>query len=237
MTTPVTWHRTRQRLRGNVVLVGRCKVVIVLCRKASTRAFDAADEQAFARALDHTARALEQAARYASARQSAQMMAGALDLLPVPLAIIDRAGEVLFRNREAVGISSREDKLKSLAAFAERLLSGEDPPTIKDHELSGIFPGEWDGWHLRAFRLPDGATGAVVFGPQRPQPRQVAPELTDREREIAALVIEGLTNREIATALSISVNTVKRHLKNAFLKTNVRSRPELVAKLMKERRG
>lgn len=51
-----------------------------------------------------------------------------------------------------------------------------------------------------------------------------AMQLTDREREIAALVASGLTNQEIAERLIISLNTVKRHVKAIFRKLNVHSR-------------
>lgn len=50
------------------------------------------------------------------------------------------------------------------------------------------------------------------------------PKLTDREREIALLVVDGLTNREIAAGLSISENTVKTQLKRIFEKLGVNSR-------------
>ena len=52
-------------------------------------------------------------------------------------------------------------------------------------------------------------------------------ELTKRENEIAALVIEGLTNEEIAERLFISKNTVKSSLKNIFGKLGISSRREM----------
>jgi DNA-binding NarL/FixJ family response regulator len=48
--------------------------------------------------------------------------------------------------------------------------------------------------------------------------------LTDREKEVLSLVAQGLSNKEIATKLVISTNTVKRHLKSIFTKLNVNSR-------------
>jgi two-component system, NarL family, nitrate/nitrite response regulator NarL len=51
--------------------------------------------------------------------------------------------------------------------------------------------------------------------------------LTDRELEVVNLVTQGLTNREIATNLRISEETVKRHLTNIFDKVGMSSRLEL----------
>ena len=55
--------------------------------------------------------------------------------------------------------------------------------------------------------------------------------LTDRETEIVLLVCRGIGTKEIANELSISVHTVRDHLKAIFTKSNVNSRPELVARL------
>ncbi len=53
--------------------------------------------------------------------------------------------------------------------------------------------------------------------------------LSSREREVAALVAQGLTTKEIAESLFLSVSTVKGHLKEIFRKCGVRNRAELAA--------
>lgn len=53
--------------------------------------------------------------------------------------------------------------------------------------------------------------------------------LSPREREVALLVADGMTNQEIAAASFITVNTVKHHLKRIFEKMDVRCRVELAA--------
>ncbi|SES19205.1 DNA-binding response regulator, NarL/FixJ family, contains REC and HTH domains [Lentzea xinjiangensis] len=58
----------------------------------------------------------------------------------------------------------------------------------------------------------------------------VAP-LTRREREIAVLAARGLTNKEIAEALVISVRTVDNHLSNAYAKLGIAARAELAEAL------
>jgi DNA-binding NarL/FixJ family response regulator len=53
--------------------------------------------------------------------------------------------------------------------------------------------------------------------------------LTAREREVAACLAAGLSNREIARALVISVGTVKDHVHSILTKTGLRSRAAVAA--------
>jgi DNA-binding NarL/FixJ family response regulator len=53
--------------------------------------------------------------------------------------------------------------------------------------------------------------------------------LTEREREVLRHVATGETNREIATALTISEHTVGRHVQNIFLKLGLSSRAAATA--------
>jgi DNA-binding NarL/FixJ family response regulator len=57
--------------------------------------------------------------------------------------------------------------------------------------------------------------------------------LTSREQEVLQLILSGKSNREIAEALFISVNTVKTHTSNIFSKYDVGSRAELISTLLK----
>src|SRR5207245_4897045 len=58
-----------------------------------------------------------------------------------------------------------------------------------------------------------------------------ASPLTTRERDIAALIERGLTNKETATALSIEVATVKNHVHHVLEKVGVARRAAIAAKL------
>ncbi len=55
--------------------------------------------------------------------------------------------------------------------------------------------------------------------------------LTQRERRVASLAAQGLSNREIAETLVVTVKTVEWHLGHAFVKLGVKSRRELPDKL------
>ncbi len=63
--------------------------------------------------------------------------------------------------------------------------------------------------------------------------RRALAELTEREREVATLVVEGRSNKAIADALAISVRTVEVHRARVFEKMAVRSAVEL-ANLLRE---
>jgi DNA-binding CsgD family transcriptional regulator len=56
------------------------------------------------------------------------------------------------------------------------------------------------------------------------------PELTPRQKEILDLVAAGLTSKEIAARLGLSVHTVRQHRKRMLEKFNVSNAAELVAK-------
>jgi serine/threonine-protein kinase PknK len=57
------------------------------------------------------------------------------------------------------------------------------------------------------------------------------PSLTRREKEVAILVRRGLTNRQIASELVISVHTVHHHVTNILKKLNLNSRQQVASRL------
>src|SRR5437764_2580205 len=104
----------------------------------------------------------------------------------------------------------------------EALRSGASGFVVKDIEPSEL---------LQAVRVVAG--GDALLSPRvtrrliaefagRPEPRRpndaVLAELTDREREVLALVAEGRSNAEVANALYLSPATVKTHVNRAMTK-------------------
>lgn len=59
-------------------------------------------------------------------------------------------------------------------------------------------------------------------------------QLTDREQDVLARLIEGKTKKEIGTSLYLSAHTVDTHLRNIYAKLHVHSRTEAVAKALTE---
>ena len=58
-------------------------------------------------------------------------------------------------------------------------------------------------------------------------------ELTDREKEICSLMVDGLSNKQIAEKLYISEGTVKNYISNIYDKTGIHDRVKLIVELKK----
>lgn len=69
---------------------------------------------------------------------------------------------------------------------------------------------------------------AFQSAPREPNP---GAGLSQREREIVALLAKGFLYKEIAAQLGVSVETVRTHIHNIYEKLHVRSRTEAVMKL------
>jgi DNA-binding NarL/FixJ family response regulator len=73
---------------------------------------------------------------------------------------------------------------------------------------------------------------------RRPKPsldRRLARSLTNRRRQVAALVCRGLSNRAIAQKLHLTEGTVKVHLHGIYEKLNIHSRTKLAIALISGR--
>jgi two-component system, NarL family, response regulator LiaR len=84
--------------------------------------------------------------------------------------------------------------------------------------------------HGRAVLAPE-ATQALIHAARKGSEPMY--DLTDREREVLALLVEGLTNPEIAQRLVVKNSTVKFHLGNLYSKLGISTRTEAVALALK----
>jgi len=62
----------------------------------------------------------------------------------------------------------------------------------------------------------------------------VTDNLTIREKDVVNELLKGLTYKEIAAVLGISASTVNDHLKNIYIKMEVRTKSELISKLLRK---
>lgn len=76
------------------------------------------------------------------------------------------------------------------------------------------------------------ATQAIIDSVTNTQVQRY--DLTSREIQVLELMVEGLTNAQIAQRLSISRSTVKAHASNIFLKLGVASRTEAVSMALQQ---
>jgi two-component system, NarL family, response regulator LiaR len=111
-----------------------------------------------------------------------------------------------------------EQRAAALAAGAHGIIAKSTPP---DDLVDALFEIAAGGEFVSSeFGIDDGPPWpGHDFG------------LTLRESEVAALLADGLSNKDIAVALWISENTVKTHLKAIFQKTGVASRTQAIARI------
>lgn len=109
---------------------------------------------------------------------------------------------------------------------------------MKAGALGYILKGASGDETLRAIRAA--AHGEAIFSPtiarrvmqhlDAPNKPAAFPDLTEREREILALLAQGLTNTAIAEQLSLSVKTVRNRVSDIFSKLQVGDRAEAILK-------
>jgi DNA-binding NarL/FixJ family response regulator len=115
---------------------------------------------------------------------------------------------------------------QAIRAGAMGLVLKEQAPEVLFKAIEKVYTGEvWLDRAMLASML-----GELVS--DRTRPANVAAEriatLSEREREVMALVGQGLKNKQISERLSITETTVRHHLTSIFAKLGVESRLELV---------
>jgi PAS domain S-box-containing protein len=100
--------------------------------------------------------------------------------------------------------------------------------------LDGRFKGETFWCHVtgRALRREAPHEAGIWSFEDLSSRRAVKAELTGREREVAALLMDGLTSKEIGKILGISHRTVEIHRARLIRKYEAHSTPDLVHRLM-----
>lgn len=114
---------------------------------------------------------------------------------------------------EALTLAQPQGYIRIFADYGEALV-----PLLQEAAQRGCFP-EYIGRILSAIRLADQTT--------RAQAALVEP-LSPRELEVLRLLVAGLSNREIAARLVLSLGTVKSHIHNIYGKLEVGNRAQAI---------
>lgn len=127
------------------------------------------------------------------------------------------------------GSESQMDYLQAVRLGARGLVLKADDPVKLFSAIRSVASGEL--WFP-----PDIAQSVLnaMAGENRTEKPGNISRLSEREKQIAQLVANGLRNRDIAAQLKISENTVKRHLQSIFDKTGARDRLELAVMALGE---
>ncbi len=123
-------------------------------------------------------------------------------------------------------IPSDENLIADIKKGVRGYIRSTDAPAVMLKAIHAVHDGEiWAERRIlgKAIANPQLLTETIqAHVPGRPV-------LTNREREMLSLVIQGESNREIAARSSISERTVKTHLYRVYRKLNVKSRTKAIA--------
>lgn len=128
------------------------------------------------------------------------------------------------------GAVTREEARAALGRGAAGVISKEIEGRQLMATISGIIDGESD-----IFGLYEPASPPTPASLRQPVPASLS--LSNREAQVAQLLVDGLSNKEIAKSLGIADITVRLHLRRVFRKLGARSRTDAVRILLTSRSG
>ncbi len=144
-----------------------------------------------------------------------------LDLLPGLRAVAGQARVLVL-----TGLRDTQRHRLAIRRGARGLVLKEQAPEVLLKAITKVHAGEvWLDRAMLASVLDEIAGGEI--SPLNVEATRIA-TLTAREREVIALVGEGLKNKQIGSRLSITETTVGHHLTSIFAKLGVESRLEMV---------
>lgn len=135
-----------------------------------------------------------------------------------------------------VAVASPEAEA-DVIAYAEAGASGYVPRNGSVADLRAVITSAARGEALMSPRITAGLLRRLADLAADHGPAALAVRLTPREAEILELIDQGLSNKQIARRLSISVSTVKNHVHSILDKLQVERRGEAVARLRGTRRN
>jgi DNA-binding CsgD family transcriptional regulator len=232
-------------LRAVLRTGGACWGLMCLHREAG-RPFSPADEQLVKRLAPHLAEGI----------RAGLLMPGAIESAATDapgLVVLDQAGELVTATAAAqawfaeLGHDTQAGRPVpaevSTAAGLLRRAAGLDragPSAAVPRLRVRTRAGRWVVLHASWLELAQGEPARIAVIIETAMPAEVAAVimqaygLTERERTVTGLVCQGRSTGQIAAELWISPDTVQDHMKSVFNKTGVRSRREVIAKILQD---
>lgn len=122
--------------------------------------------------------------------------------------------------------------------FFEMLEAGASGYVLKEAAPSDLFPAIRAAHQGEAFFYPSVAKKLLddyLHLAKSGEEKVSYDGLTDREREVLKLIAQGLTNREVAKRLYLSVNTVEAHRGHIMAKLGLHNRAQLIKYAIKKK--
>jgi NarL family two-component system response regulator LiaR len=179
---------------------------------------------------------LELAGEAASGQAAIQLCAQVQpDVVLMDMAMPDMDGATATRH---IRSQSESTQVIALTSFKEEVLvqsalqAGAIGYLLKDVSAEQLADAIRAAHAGRATLSPEAAQALVHAASQAPPPGL---DLTERERAVLALMVEGLNNTQIAAKLTVSPSTVKSHVSNILTKLGAASRTEAVTLALRTR--
>lgn len=160
-----------------------------------------------------------------------QLATGPVDLCLVDIGLPDGSGIDVIRQLKSTGrsralvlsvLGDRVTVMQALSAGADGYILKSGRPSVILNEIRQTLDGLAPVSPQIAAYLLD------LVRPEKPQSEETDPGLSERELEVLDLFARGLSYRETAELLGISVNTISDHVRNIYAKLSVHSRSEAI---------
>jgi DNA-binding NarL/FixJ family response regulator len=161
----------------------------------------------------------------------------AVDVLVLDLSMPGMDGFELLRRARAAAPETRLLVLSMHADpeyVARAVREGADGYLLKDSAVSDLVAGIEAVRAGRAYYSPEIQRELTEILRGKPAPSGPLQDVTEREREVLKRIAEGLSTKEIATLLDISVRTVETHRANLMRKLGLRSVAQLTRLAIRE---
>lgn len=238
-------RRLMRILEAPITLGGSTVGILYFTRPPEEAPFSTRDLDVVRLVSAHVRAAAKHALEFTRSEERCTLYKAGLDAASMPLLLSDRAGRLLFANKQAQNLLHHGANSALRSGLLTACLQGNLKELAQSGRGSAVarLPLEQKLGQrapcllVRTLGTPD--TGDVVASLIYPQDGAPSPDLgylsdrlPPRELEVLGLVARGKRNKEIATELFITNNTVKYHLKRIFEALGVNSRSELLSKIM-----